>query len=69
MSFLERTFYLGLFLPLPVDAGRQDTIYNADPEGLQKSGLPSSFWQGNALLCQLMEISVGEFVLPIPVLM
>lgn len=41
MSFLERTFYLGLFLPLLMEVGCQDTIYNADPEGLQKTGLPS----------------------------
>lgn len=36
MSFLERTFYLELFLPLPMEGGCQDTIYNADSEGLQR---------------------------------
>lgn len=70
MSFLEQTFYLGLFLPFPMEAGCQDTICNADPEGLPKPGLPSPLQQGNnALLYRLTKISIAELVLPIPVLM
>lgn len=69
MSFLERTFYLGLFLPLPIETGCQDAIYNADREGLQNTGLLFPLWKGNVSLCRLMEISMGELVLPIPVLM
>lgn len=53
MSFLGGTFYLGLFLCLPLEAGCQHTTYNTDHEALKYTWFTGLSLKGNAWLCRL----------------
>lgn len=52
MSFLGRTFCLGLFLCLPLEVGCQHKIYNTNGEVLKYTWFTGPSLKGNARLCR-----------------